>query len=349
MNVHYDTRPALPANRDMGIGIIGCGDIARGAHLPAYRKHGLRVTAAASRRRESAAALAAQFGIPTVHADWRDLVADPSVAIVDVTVPHDAERLEVVAAAAATGKHVLMQKPMAHSLEAAQEMVALAAAGGVQLAVNQNARWCPQYRAAHLAIARGDIGAPVVVTHQMRNSQDSQTFRSAWMQEAERFQLMEYTVHHLDLLRFWTGREPTALRAAIVRKPGQRRQADMIVSVLLQFGDDLLASVTDDNATHPSSPPVSEFRIDGTTGVIDGRVMQEPMFAIRGERFGESRVEPTLAGSWFPDGFAGTMGELMLAIEEGRESRISGRDNVQTLRLVFDAYAAAAAMTPELR
>jgi hypothetical protein len=50
---------------------------------------------------------------------------------------------------------------------------------------------------------------------------------------------------------------------------------------------------------------------------------------------------PELEGSWFPDGFHGTMGELLCAIEEKRQPSISARDNLRSLSLCFAAVASA--------
>jgi predicted dehydrogenase len=57
-------------------------------------------------------------------------------------------------------------------------------------------------------------------------------------------------------------------------------------------------------------------------------------------------VTPELKGSWFDDGFAGTMGELLCAIEEGRPSSISARDNLKSLELCFAAVASAEQHSP---
>jgi predicted dehydrogenase len=50
---------------------------------------------------------------------------------------------------------------------------------------------------------------------------------------------------------------------------------------------------------------------------------------------------PQLEGQWFPDGFQGTMGELLLSIEENRPSQIDAADNLQSLALCFAAIASA--------
>ena len=51
--------------------------------------------------------------------------------------------------------------------------------------------------------------------------------------------------------------------------------------------------------------------------------------------------QPILHGSWFPDGFRGTMGELLLSIEENRACAISAEDNLQSLALSFAAVASS--------
>jgi predicted dehydrogenase len=53
------------------------------------------------------------------------------------------------------------------------------------------------------------------------------------------------------------------------------------------------------------------------------------------------QASPELHGCWFPDGFHGTMGELLCAIEEGREPTNSARNNLRSLELCFAAAASA--------
>jgi predicted dehydrogenase len=51
--------------------------------------------------------------------------------------------------------------------------------------------------------------------------------------------------------------------------------------------------------------------------------------------------EPELQGHWFPDGFHGTMGELLCAIEQGRQSTLAAEENLKSLQLCFAALASA--------
>ncbi len=337
-----DISPRLPQRRDLGIGIIGAGGIIQYGHMPGYRKAGFQVAGIASRSAESVERMAETWNIPRSFTDWHALLDLPEVQIVDVTYPFDEERLEIVRAAAERGKHILMQKPMAHSLAAAREMSEVAARHGVLLAGTQNARWSPQYRAARLAIEAGLLGDVYLLVHEMQSTQESQEwFTGRWYAQLERFQLMEYTVHHLDLMRFWSSMEPARVKASIARKPGQRTRGEMIASVQLEFANRALGIVVDDNASFPSAECFSRFKIEGTRGMLEGVAVGNVGVRIRSELLDEGVQDIPLEGQWFPDGFIGTMGELMCAIEEQREPSISGRDNLHTLEIVFAAYRSA--------
>src|SRR3569623_1851887 len=87
LNIH----PKLPQRRDWRIGIAGAGFIVRDCHLVAYRNAGFNPVAIASRRPETARAVAAQHGIPTVHDSLDALLTDPEIEILDVAVPPDAQ------------------------------------------------------------------------------------------------------------------------------------------------------------------------------------------------------------------------------------------------------------------
>ncbi|MBM4080902.1 MAG: hypothetical protein FJ278_14450 [Planctomycetes bacterium] len=73
--------------REIGIGIVGCGNIAVNAHLPSYRAAGFKVVAAADVRPEALERVKSAFGIPHVFTDCRDLLELAAVQVVDVAVP----------------------------------------------------------------------------------------------------------------------------------------------------------------------------------------------------------------------------------------------------------------------
>lgn len=152
-----DYRPSLRPHPDLGIGIIGAGGIVRNAHLPAYREAGCTVVAIAGIRPEAAEEAGARFGIAQRVTDYRRLLENPAVRVVDIAIPGQG-RVTVVRDVGAAGKHILIQKPLANTLAEAREIVRLAREAGVLLAVNQNARRAPPYRATWSLIRQGFLG-----------------------------------------------------------------------------------------------------------------------------------------------------------------------------------------------
>lgn len=108
------------------IGIAGAGGIARQRHLPGFAKlDGVQVVSVANRSRASSEQVASEFGIPRVHATWREMVADPDVdAIVIGTWPYLHQPITL--AALQSGKHVLTEGRMAMNAIEARQMLAAA-------------------------------------------------------------------------------------------------------------------------------------------------------------------------------------------------------------------------------
>ena len=143
---------------DVGIGIIGTGGIAR-AHAGAYLHMAPEVGLVAVCDIDLARAkdAAAEWGVAEVCTDYRDLLALDAVDAVSVCTPTAAHSEPTIAALDA-GKHVLVEKPMAASADAARQMVAAAGRAGKLLMVEMKWRFMPEVLAARQAIARGDLG-----------------------------------------------------------------------------------------------------------------------------------------------------------------------------------------------
>ena len=110
------------------VGIVGAGDNTRKKHIPGLRAiPGVEIVSVANRTEESSRRVAEEFGIPTVYANWWELVdADDTDAIVIGTWPYMHERVTLRALAA--GKHVMCEARMARNLPEAQAMLEAAQA-----------------------------------------------------------------------------------------------------------------------------------------------------------------------------------------------------------------------------
>ncbi|MDP9238566.1 MAG: Gfo/Idh/MocA family oxidoreductase [Chloroflexota bacterium] len=142
---------------DPRIAIIGAGFITRVGHLPGYKAAVANVVAICDVNEEPARKLAAQYGIPRVYADWREMITAEAPDIVSVCLPNVLHR-EPTLFALDAGAHVLCEKPLATSVAEAAEMFAAAESAGRTLMAAQNWRWDGGSRAIKRIVDTGDLG-----------------------------------------------------------------------------------------------------------------------------------------------------------------------------------------------
>jgi predicted dehydrogenase len=330
--------PRLPDGFRPGIAVIGSGGIVRGAHLPAYRKYELPVKGVYDLRPEAARAAQEQFGLPKVYAELDELLADPEVQIVDIAT-HPDQRIPLMRRAIAAGKHVLAQKPLALDVAEARAVVEEAERAGLKVAVNQNGRWAPAWRIATLLVQQGAIGNVTAVTHVY-------DMKFGWIpgtafDEIKHFAIYDYSVHWIDIIRCWMEDKPVeSVRARDYRTPNQPAHGKtpwgMWVEYAYADGSSAMIRGVGCAETRKNGHP---FWIHGDAGTIRGNVLGAEDF-IELERDGVSS-RYRLEGQWFPDGFGGTMGELICAIAEDREPYNSARHNLLSLQMTLAACESA--------
>jgi len=130
----------MPA-RQLGVGVIGCGGIANGAHLPNYKRNPrVQVVAVADVDRERARATAERWKVDAYYEDYRELLARDDVEAVSITTPVFAHA-EPALAAMRAGKHVLCEKPIARTLAEADAMVEASRQAGVLFTMGYQSRF----------------------------------------------------------------------------------------------------------------------------------------------------------------------------------------------------------------
>jgi predicted dehydrogenase len=170
VDVQFSATPGSPeAPAGLGVAVIGLGWMGR-VHTQAHlrvRHHFPDVprvphlVVAADAVPGRAAAAADQYGFVRATEDWRDVLADPHVQAVSVTLPNDLHR-EVGVAVARAGKHLWIEKPVGLTTDDAVAVAAAVAEAGVQAAVGFNYRHVPAVDRARELIASGAVGR---VTH----------------------------------------------------------------------------------------------------------------------------------------------------------------------------------------
>src|SRR5205823_4399963 len=158
--------PAIPKST-LGVGIVGVSPVrgwAATAHIPALRAlPGYEIRALSAHNAESARAAGEVFGVSAVFSDHEQLVTQPDIDVVAVTVkvPH---HREVVSAALAAGKAVYCEWPLGRDLDDARAIAALAAARGVRTLVGLQGRQAPVVEFVRELLSDGYVGEVLSTT-----------------------------------------------------------------------------------------------------------------------------------------------------------------------------------------
>lgn len=163
----------------------------------------------------------------SAYADWREMIADPEIDLVDVCLP-PAQHAEATIAALKAGKHVLCEKPIAVALADGKRMVAAAERSGRQLYIGHVLPFFPEYHFAHQAASSGKYGRLLGGTFK-RVISDPQWLRHFWDADICGGPLIDLHIHDAHFIRLLFGM-PTSVTST------GRLRGDVVEYLNTQFG-----------------------------------------------------------------------------------------------------------------
>jgi predicted dehydrogenase len=368
---------ALPsttkARRILRVGLIGHGFMGR-AHSNAWRQASrffdlpaeVRVSTLCGRDPRAVQKAATTLGWEKSVTDWRAVVDDPEIDLIDITTPNDSHA-EIARAAAAAGKAILCEKPLARDVPEAERMTAAVRKARVVNMVCHNFRRVPALALAREMIARGELGDRLY-HYRARYAQDwiaDPQFPLVWRLRADRAgsgSLGDIGSHIVDLARYLVGefREVCAMSETFVkRRPllgrqGRRRgrvTVDDAASVLGRFRDGALATL---EATRfaPGRKNGLTIEINGSGGslVFDLEQMNRLQFYRAGDAEGRRGFREILVtesthpyiANWWPPGhligyehsFVHTVADFVRAIVARKSVAPTFADGLATQRVL---------------
>lgn len=257
--------------------------------------------------------------------DFDAMLADPEVDVIAVTSPNAFHPAQCVAAAAA-GKHVLADKPLAPDEAEAHRVIAACADAGVKIGMNFQSRHHSCFQVAKQVIESGEIGE--ILSIQVDASPGHAPI-GGWRADPELAGLgavNNIAVHIYDLLRFLTNSDVTEVSAMF--ETGREAKLELMPMVLMRFASGALAFA---NGNQLTPMPLNDIVIHGTTGRIDGRGITRPM------EEGEMRIV-TEAGERTEhyrthDCYERLVKAFSQAILDGRDPDPSGVDGLRSVQL----------------
>ena len=255
----------------VGLGIVGCGTWGV-KHARVYRScPNARLVAVCDLDADRARAAAETYGAARWTTDYEELMVDPEVEAVSVVVPDFAHRGPVVAAANA-GKHILLEKPLATTLEDARAMVEAVEQAGVKLMVDFHCRWSPPFYAARQALRSGQLGEPVAARLKIHDTIYVPTKMLSWAARSSPIWFLGS--HGADLLRWLVDDEVRTVycvaRSGVLNRLGVATP-DVFMTTLT-FRNGFVATMETGWILPESEPAIVDFRFDMTCGAGAVRV-----------------------------------------------------------------------------
>lgn len=314
----------------LGWAILGTGRHVQRYVAPAIRAaEEARLVAVLSRDRARADAFASDEGAARGYDNLDELLADPEVQAVFVATPNHLHAGQTIRAAAA-GKHVLCEKPMALTAEDAHRVIDTCRQHGVKLGVGFHLRHHAANLAARRLLAAGEVGRVVLCRAQWSYGGPP---RGGWWAEPEQTgfgSLAAVGVHIVDLLRFLLDQEITEVSAFSVQAEGASG-LDETVAATLRFGGGSLGLLACSRQTPKGD---NDFSVFGSEGRLDGVgvVGQAPAGRLVLSNVAGVREIP-FSG---PDPYTAEIEAFQRAVLEDREPEASGLDGLRSVE-VLDA------------
>ena len=289
----------------IGVAMLGAGSIAEYHLAGLAAAGGADVRVVLGRTRDNAEALAKRFGVPDASTDVETTLARADVQAVIVATPDDTHETIAVAAAHA-GKAVLLQKPIAGSVAAAERITAAAARHGVDLQVSFMHRFFDEVVAARRWLDEGLLGR--VLAARIRNATPGPDWGTWFFRKANVANgvVDQLGVHGIDLVEHLLGRIRNVSARARIAKPERQLRDGTLVQV--ECVDNATATFELDDGTlvtHEMSMTevagCDRFRMEiyGEKGTLWLRSERGLLAARVPERFGPEWHVPALPGTAF--------------------------------------------------
>jgi predicted dehydrogenase len=311
--------------------IWGAGFIARKWLEQLAPRTDFQVVGIASRSPERAAEALKAAGLAGVriHASWESSIDPASADAVLITLPQDLHPAAVTRALGA-GWHVLVEKPLTITLESARQVYLAGTKYPKQVVmVNQNFRWRPHVQALRKAIRDGRIGAVEHVMFECRQQIRRVTI-DGWRERMAEPYLLDFAIHHFDLIRYLLRDEPVAVAGRSFRPSwswfkGQSAAAaviDMHAGTVVQYGGTMVS-------TGFETPQEGLITAIGEKGTLTLDAASHVVLSANGQ-LTELPQEPIPGGEF---GYA--LDEFAAAIRQHRRAEVSLAEHIRSLSMAF--------------
>jgi UDP-N-acetylglucosamine 3-dehydrogenase len=318
----------------MNVGVIGCGMISKRAHLPAYRSlEGVNLIAVSDLEENKAKSSAKKFGISKWFTDYHELLKE-DLDLVSVCTPVFTHA-QITKDAAKAGINVLVEKPMAASLQEADEMIDACRQSGVQLCILHNFRFVPCLLDARKRIVEGRIGRLLSIQATKHDPLPMIWSHSSWFYYKWGI-LDDIGIHMIDAINFLCDAELEQVKV-IARDFTDNMECFNHILCLMSFKSKTIVSL---DLSYVSGCLENSIKVYGSAGTLNIDVRNNHIQEIHGYstpledlKSYTKKSFKTMAAALNKSYFKGTLlyhrqiiKDFISSITEGREPPVPGEE-----------------------
>jgi len=338
----------IPMNRTK-VAILGAGFITD-IHMESYHRFipEAEVVAVYARNLDKAKAFAEKYDIAQWFDDIDKLIAESGCEVVDICLPNYQHAIATIKAAKA-GKHIIIEKPLAVTLEEADEMIAVCKANNVKLMYAEELCFAPKYERARQLVKDGAVGEVFMLKQGEKHSGP----HSDWFYDinlAGGGVIMDMGCHALGWFRWMLNHAQVsnvyATMSTVFHK-GRTKGEDNSV-IIVEFENGVTAVAENSWAKHGGMDDRCE--IYGTGGVIYADLfMGNAAVTYSREGYGYAMEKADTSKGWsftifeeaFNQGYPHELKHFIDCVRHDKTPLVTGEDGRAVLEIIYAAYASA--------
>lgn len=331
------------------VAILGAGFISD-IHIESYYRFipEAEVVAVYARNSEKVKAFAEKHHVPGWYTDLDAIINESGCEIVDICLPNFLHA-EATIKAAKAGKHIIIEKPLAVTLEEADEMIAACKQAGVKLMYAEELCFAPKYERVRQLVNEGAVGEVFMLKQAEKHSGP----HSDWFYDINLSGggvLMDMGCHALQWFR-WMTKNAKALSVyatmSTVYHKGRTQGEDNSV-MIVEFENGVTAVAENSWAKHGGMDDKSE--VYGTGGVVYADLFMGNSaisYSKHGYGYAMEKADTTVGWSFtvfeevFNQGYPHELKHFVDCVRNNKEPLVTGEDGRVVLELLYAAYASA--------
>jgi UDP-N-acetyl-2-amino-2-deoxyglucuronate dehydrogenase len=331
-------------NGKIGFGLVGTG-MAGLAHARELRfVKDAELVAVCSRDQDRVRRFAHEHGVPRWYTDYRELLKDPEVDVVNVLVP-TGQHADVAIAASNAGRHVIVEKPLEATLQRADEMLRVCRMNGTKLAVIFQMRFGSVATKLRHAVSSGAIGRVFLADAFDKSSRTAEYYASADWRGTRQLEgggcLMTQSIHIVDLLQHIVG--PVQSVIGRVATMAHDIEVEDTAAAVVKFANGAMGVIESTSSIRPALKSRLEIHGENGTVVANAQYDQILFWDIKG--LAQEEIEPNISLGDIDDPWAYPqvrhriqLQDMVHAIREGRDPVLTGQDARVSLAIIMAIY-----------